>query len=207
MEKWKNITGYEGMYIVSNEGQVRALARTIINKNGKEQRFPEKLLIPDESIQGHTTYQRVTLCKNHMTKKRPVHQLVATHYIPNPENKPLINHIDNNGLHNWESNLEWVTHAENMIHAQKQGRLFNSQSKGGKAAGMKAKAAAHIKAQRLIGQYFGYWLVLYPIGRKYGTKPYMRCLCTNCNTEYDVDKGTLVQGKTTHCRHCNYKAR
>lgn len=207
MEKWKDITGYEDMYMVSNKGRVKALARTIVNKNGVEQRFPEKILIPDVTVQGHTSYHRITVCKNHKTKRYQMHNLLATHFIPNPENKPMVNHLDNNGLHNWESNLEWATHAENMIHAQKQGRLFNSQSKGGKAASVRAQAVLQKKVKGLIGQYFGYWLVLSHIGKKYGRKHYMRCLCTHCGNEYDVDMGTLVQGKTSHCRHCNYKAR
>ena len=66
-----------------------------------------------------TKYKTVTLRKKGYTKSVSVHRLVATHFIPNPENKPIINHIDRDRNNNTVENLEWVTYSENTIHWHK----------------------------------------------------------------------------------------
>jgi len=68
-------------------------------------------------------YHHVHLRVNGKTKNKSVHQLVAIAYIPNPENKPQVNHIDNNPENNCVSNLEWCTQSENVKHAARQGRM------------------------------------------------------------------------------------
>jgi len=62
-------------------------------------------------------YLRVTLCKDGNSELVYVHRLVAEAYIPNPENKPMVNHIDGNKQNNNVGNLEWVTGYENRLHA------------------------------------------------------------------------------------------
>ena len=91
-------------YLINNDGSVFS---KISNKF--------LCLTPDEKANG---YIRVTLKLDDNTKKKYlVHRLVAEAYIPNPENKPEVNHIDGNKLNNHVSNLEWVTRHENMLHA------------------------------------------------------------------------------------------
>ena len=68
-------------------------------------------------------YKRITVCVGGKIKKHSIHRLVAVAFVPNPENKPCVNHIDNDTSNNCVDNLEWCTHSENMIHAVKQGRL------------------------------------------------------------------------------------
>lgn len=63
-------------------------------------------------------YAEVSLCSKDGTLYLRVHRIVAETYIPNPENKPFVNHIDGNKLNNCVQNLEWVTHQENMEHAK-----------------------------------------------------------------------------------------
>lgn len=97
MEEWKDIMGYEGVYMVSNMGRVK-------NRKG--------LLRPRKKTDG---YQMVTLKdKNGKEKSYRIHRLVAEHFIPNEENKPYVDHLDTNKANNKHFNLRWVTQQENM---------------------------------------------------------------------------------------------
>ena len=110
-EIWKDIQGYEGLYQVSNYGRIRSFKRM---KNNKEAR--QFKLTPNS-----TGYISVGLRKNGKKILYQVHRLVAESFIPNPENKPQVNHIDGNKTNNHISNLEWVTASENTQHAYKMG--------------------------------------------------------------------------------------
>lgn len=103
---WKSIRDYEGLYEVSNHGNVQSL-----HKDTKE-------LSIAISKRG---YRVVSLYKNGEAKMKNVHQLVAEAFIPNPESKPTVNHKDSNRLNNYASNLEWATYLENNIHAINKG--------------------------------------------------------------------------------------
>ena len=107
-EIWKDIVGYEGLYQISNFGRTK---RTY--KNSKV-----KILKPWINRQG---YLIVDLCKNSKSKHFPIHRLVATAFIQNPENKPEPNHEDGNKFNNHVSNLKWVTKSENIQHAMNSG--------------------------------------------------------------------------------------
>lgn len=117
MEIFKDIYGFEGLYQVSNFGNIKSLPKSGGNA------YKEKLLKKEKIKEKHTTYERVTLSKDGKTARYSVHRLVAKAFIENTLDKPHINHIDNNGENNNVYNLEWCTHSENMIHAYKQGRL------------------------------------------------------------------------------------
>ena len=94
-EIWKNIKGYEGKYQVSNLGNVKSLKT---NRN----------LYYSKS----GNYYRVGLYKEKRTMYS-IHRLVAEHFIPNPENKPCVNHIDTNTFNNNVLNLSWCSYKEN----------------------------------------------------------------------------------------------
>ena len=103
LKKWKDIPGYEGLYCVSKDGEVYGVKRG-------------KLLKPFITEKG---YALVDLYKNNVRKHKKVHRLVALAFIPNPDNKEQINHIDFDKLNNKVSNLEWCTNDENQSHAAK----------------------------------------------------------------------------------------
>lgn len=71
-------------------------------------------------------YKRVALMIDGKLVTKKVHRLIAECFVPNPENKPEVNHIDYNKTNNSFENLEWVTRKENMAHASANGLLKKS---------------------------------------------------------------------------------
>lgn len=113
-EIWKDVPSYEGYYQVSNLGNFRSLPRVIRYKGNGIRNYPAKRLLTETT---KDNYQRITLMKEGIKTRYQAHRLVALAFIPNPENKPCINHIDGNKSNNVVTNLEWCTASENMIHA------------------------------------------------------------------------------------------
>lgn len=118
-EEWKDISGYEGKYQVSNLGHVKSVDREVIDRKCKRIFKGVEIKPWINHRQGHGYYLSVTLSWKGKTVKRQVHRLVAEAFIPNPENKPHVNHKDGNCMNNSIENLEWVTPLENNIHCLK----------------------------------------------------------------------------------------
>ena len=117
-EVWKDIKGYEGYYQVSSLGNVKSLEREEIfkNKKGKTIKRLRKERILTQKVNEYG-YAEVNLWKDGKNKYLRVHRLVGISFIPNPENKPVVNHKDGNKLNNCVTNLEWNTVSENTWHA------------------------------------------------------------------------------------------
>lgn len=112
-EEWKDIKGFEGLYQVSNTGLVKSLQIVITRSDGRRRTFKEKLL----SLTKKDGYTMVRLFKRNGDRKGrlyKVHVLMAVAFIPNPENKPYIDHINTIRDDNRLENLRWCTHKENM---------------------------------------------------------------------------------------------
>lgn len=120
MEIWKPIQGYEGQYEVSNCGRVKSLERWSTDKNGAKRPVHEKTLTLHKS-KVTTRHPRaryhVELWRCNRRRVPSIHRLVAMYFIPNPEGKPQVNHIDGDPSNNNVANLEWVTSSENNKHA------------------------------------------------------------------------------------------
>lgn len=114
MEIWRDIIGYEGIYQISNLGNVKRIG-TYSNQTGKEW-ISNRILKPAIKSNG---YMFVGLSKNGKVSSKHIHRLVAEAFVSNPDNKPTVNHKDGNKSNNTVDNLEWVTYLENNIHSIK----------------------------------------------------------------------------------------
>ena len=108
-EIWKDVKGYEGIYQVSNLGRVRSLDRMA----GRNRLYKGRVIMERTH---NTGYKFVRLCRNNKFEQPSIHRLVAEAFIPNPNNKPTVNHIDENKGNNIVTNLEWATYKENCNH-------------------------------------------------------------------------------------------
>ncbi len=97
----KDVIGYEGLYKISPNGEIFS-------------EYSKRLLKPYVASDG---YLRVNLCKDKKVKITMLHRIVAETFIPNPNNLPVVNHIDGNKANANAKNLEWATFSENSYHA------------------------------------------------------------------------------------------
>jgi hypothetical protein len=128
MEIWKEVKGYEGLYEISNLGNVKSLSRSIVRGNGVMGKAFVNSKLVKKSIT-RLNYEKVNLSKNNVAKTFAVHRLVAIAFIDNTENKPQVNHKDGNKLNNCVDNLEWCTASENQLHALKLGLIIPKRGK------------------------------------------------------------------------------
>ena len=117
-ETFVDIKGYGGRYKIGDKGTVIGVSRS------KDNRYNNKQWILKQ-YEDKNGYMYVTLQKDKKRKTIKVHRLVAEHFIENENNYPCVNHIDSNRKNNDVSNLEWVTHKQNMEHAVKNHRFDN----------------------------------------------------------------------------------
>lgn len=103
-ETWKDIPGFEGHYQVSDKGRVKSFKKS---KDG--------MVLSVKNKKGW--YLSVILCHGGRRITMRVHVLVAKVFVPNPDNKPEVNHKDTNKQNNVATNLEWATRKENHDHA------------------------------------------------------------------------------------------
>lgn len=190
-EIYKQVKKFPYLYLVSNLGNVKSLPKGDGNGNR------ERILIPDTS----TPYLRVTLSDNGKTVRVPIHVLVAQSFIPNPDNKPFVNHKDLDKRNNNVSNLEWCTQSENAQHAYLNGVLTGIQ-KGADA--LKVKAFQCNSSKGLLIYKDNFITVFSKPLKNNPTKNhwYFKYHCSICRSvsELRVDSKRLNK---TSCKSCN----
>lgn len=110
--RWKWIDGFEGIYAISNKGLLYSFPRPYHPKG----RLKKPWL-------NQTGYWSTKLCTGKKMRGFLLHRLIATAFIPNPTNRPFINHKNGNPKDNRLRNIEWCTPGENLEHARKIGLL------------------------------------------------------------------------------------
>jgi len=134
-EIWKDVIGYEGLYRISDYGNVYSVKTNKVMKPW---------------LAGNSTkYYNVTLSNNKETKRVRNHRLVAEHFIDNPLNREQVNHIDGNPINNHVSNLEWVSNRENQSHRFLRSGNKTSKYVGVYFSGKKWRADIKIKGKKI----------------------------------------------------------
>lgn len=172
METWKTIPETDGLYSVSNFGNVRRNEHyTTVKPNTQKQNetiafYNEKLVKPYKDSTGYLVVSIRDSKGN--TYRRKIHRLVAQAFVPNPNNRDVVNHIDENKTNNCFENLEWVTSKENANHGTRNARI--------------QKAASSRVAQYTIdGKLVKIWNSMSEAAKSFGasTTVYIRRVCTN----------------------------
>lgn len=124
-EEWRDIQGYEGLYQVSNLGNVKKLNFTYIDTwgTGRKRTILEHFV---KANIGKMGYYMIDLRFKNNRKRCYVHRLVAQAFIPNPNNYPCVNHKDENPLNNNVNNLEWCTYAYNNSYGTSRQRMVKT---------------------------------------------------------------------------------
>lgn len=146
-EEWRPVPQYEGMYEVSSLGRIKSLTRVVKGSRGSKSKSNGRILKQGKHSHG---YRRVSLCNNGVIKYSNVHRLVAIAFIDNPDNLPVVNHIDNDPSNNVVSNLEWTTFSGNTIHAYKSGRMTDNSGENNGMAKLSISDVKSIVKMRFI---------------------------------------------------------
>lgn len=117
-EVWKPIPGWEGYYQASSFGRIRSIDRVVWSKAKYLVNYKGRILSPKISSDG---YAQVLLSRDCKCSTHSVHRLVAMTFLPNPDGKETVNHIDGHKLNNNFGNLEWATRLEQVTHAYQMG--------------------------------------------------------------------------------------
>lgn len=186
-EQWRDIEGFEGLYCISSLGRVRSCQRI----DWQNRVVKEKILSQNDNGNGYLTVQ---LSKQGRSVRRYVHRLVAIAFIPNEENKPEVNHI--NEFEKWNNtveNLEWIDHIANVNYGTHNQRI--SKSNGGKANESSCKPVIKLSVN---GEYLERYVSAADASRKNGLS--IGCVQQCCK----IDSHRYTAGGFLWCYENNY---
>ena len=168
-EIWKDIPGYEGLYKVSNLGNVKSVSpRSRLNNCQQTELIMKQIL-------SSSGYYHVQLYKpGCKASTKLTHILVATSFVENKGNKPQVNHKDGNKTNNVFTNLEWVSRSDNIKHAY-QNNLLSSPMKG--RYGEAHPTSKAVNQFSLEGSFIRSWGSISDAARAYNTDPRNICEC------------------------------
>ena len=144
-EVWKDVKDYEGLYQVSDRGNVRSVAR----KDSIGRKCGERVLKPIPHTGG---YLRVQLCKNGVKKSKMIHRLVLEAFVENPNNLPEVNHKDENPSNNELSNLEWCDAGYNSNYGTRTEKIALALSKKVRAVNIENGEVVRFKSIEEAGR-------------------------------------------------------
>lgn len=174
-EWWKQVPGYEGLYMVSDRGRVKSLDRYVKHWRGGLSLKPGRILKPGKDRCG---YLHVILCNDGKNTKHLVHRLVAMAFIPNPKNLPEVNHKNEDKTDNRVENLEWVSHKYNSNHGTRNERISSTMTNG-----KQSKTVLQFTSE---GEFVREWQSTMECGRN-GFAQSSVCMC--CNGKLKQYKG------------------
>lgn len=195
-EEWKWI-GNSTDYMISNTGKVKSFVKN--NTGGN-------ILSPEVTKDG---YARVMLRYPEKRTRHLVHRLVAIAFIENVDKKALVNHIDNNPRNNNVNNLEWCTYSENLIHAEKQGRLEETHDKAGQSTAKIMRERKLMYIESLIGSTINELTIngISSIEKKINSTGYtffIKCTCT-CGNSLITRLTNIEKNIVKMCTDCKSK--
>jgi len=160
-----------------------------------------KILKPDVGKHG---YCRVRLSLGDNTKRFLVHRLVAHHFIENSNDKPFVNHLDNNPQNNKVSNLEWCTASENMRHSRNQGRQDKVTKLAAPAMAEANRKKAKLKYDTYIDTNINGRILLsyFKEGKRYKGN----FMCSSCSKDFTAELDAVLRNRNRemplYCRAC-----
>lgn len=156
-EIWKTLEENE-MYMISNLGRFKSIDREITDKNGKKYKLKGKIIKAGVCSNGYLEYHTK---RNNKDTIHLAHRLVAKYFVPNPYNKPQVNHLDENIQNNVYTNLEWATAKENANYGTRNAKCL---------ANTLEKCAKKVKQYDLNGNFIKEWQSMAEAARFYNVR-------------------------------------
>ena len=183
IEEWKEVKGFP-YYEISNYGRLRSIDRPARNGNGAYIKKGRMLKLQQDKLGYYSNY----LVGENGKKACKIHRLVAQAFIPNPESKPCVNHIDNNPSNNYYKNLEWCTMKENSEWMCKQGRNKRTKEWLDCLHKAKEKEQKAVVGEKIDGTQKKFFSGVNETA-KYGFSPSCVCKCCQKKPQEKVHKG------------------